>query len=122
VDDEPFQADLVTRLLESLGYSVVPMTNSIEALELFRYNPDRFDLVITDMTMPRITGDMLAREMWALRPELPIILCTGYSEKIDKAHALQLGFRDFAMKPIVIKDLARMLRRTLEEAQPAKRN
>ncbi len=122
VDDEPFQADLVARLLESLGYSVVSMTNSIEALELFRHDPDRFDLVITDMTMPRMTGDMLAREIWALRSRMPIILCTGYSEKLDKEHALQLGFRDFAMKPLVIKDLARILRRALDEGHPAKRD
>jgi PAS domain S-box-containing protein len=118
VDDEPFQADLVARLLESLGYSVVSMTNSIEALELFRHDPYRFDLVITDMTMPHMTGDMLARELWVLRSGMPIILCTGYSEKIDKEHAFQLGFRDFAMKPIVIKDLAQILRQALDEGQP----
>jgi len=114
VDDEPFQADLASRLLESLGYSVVSMTSSVEALNLFRKAPDRFDLVITDMTMPGMTGDLLAREMWALRPGLPIVLCTGYSEKIEKKRAIHMGFRDFAMKPIVIKDLARILRKALD--------
>lgn len=114
VDDEPFQADLAMRLLQYLGYNVVSMTNSHEALELFRRDPDRFDLVITDMTMPRMTGDMLAHEIWSMRPRMPIVLCTGYSEQIEKDRALQLGFRDFAMKPIVIKDLARMIRRALD--------
>jgi CheY-like chemotaxis protein len=114
VDDESFQADLARRLLESLGYRVVSVTDSLEALDIFRKGPDQFDLVITDMTMPHMTGEVLAREIWSLRPAMPIVLCTGYSEQIEKERALQMGFRDFAMKPIVIKDLARILRRALD--------
>jgi PAS domain S-box-containing protein len=113
VDDEFFQADLARRLLESLGYSVVSVTDSLEALEVFRHDPDRFDLIITDMTMPRMTGEALSREIWSLRPAMPIVLCTGYSEQIEKERALQMGFKDFAMKPIVIEDLARIIRRAL---------
>ena len=115
VDDESFQADLARRLLESLGYRVVSVTDSLEALDIFRKGPDQFDLVITDMTMPHMTGEVLAREIWSLRPAMPIVLCTGYSEQIEKERALQMGFRDFAMKPIVIKDLARILRRALDQ-------
>ncbi len=83
VDDEDFQADIGKRMLERLGYRVTAKTNSVEALDLFRQTPDEFDLVITDMTMPDMTGDVLARKLISIRPDIPIIVCTGYSARIN---------------------------------------
>ena len=114
VDDEPFQVDLVARLLSSLGYAVTTAAASREALERFRNAPADFDLVITDMTMPELTGDRLAREILAIRPNMPLILCTGYSEAIDETKAKRLGIREFVMKPVVFKDLACIVRRALD--------
>ena len=89
-------------------------TSSIEALELFRVQADRFDLVITDMTMPNMTGDKLAQELLRIRPGIPIILCTGFSEHITEEKAKAMGIREFVMKPLVMKDLAKAIRRALE--------
>jgi PAS domain S-box-containing protein len=87
VDDEKSMAEIGRRRLERLGYQVEAKTNPIEALELFRADPDQFDLVITDMTMPHITGDKLVKEILKIRPDMPTILCTGFSEKIDEEKA-----------------------------------
>jgi PAS domain S-box-containing protein len=87
IDDEPALVDLGKRMFEQLGYEVTSRTSSVEALELFKARPDRFDLVITDMTMPNIMGDKLAHELMKIRPDIPIILCTGYSEKITEEKA-----------------------------------
>ncbi|MCX5909832.1 MAG: response regulator, partial [Deltaproteobacteria bacterium] len=81
--------------------------------ELFKEDPTRFDLVITDMTMPKMTGDRLAREMLQLRKDLPIILCTGYNERITEKRAKELGVREFMLKPLVIGELARTIRKVL---------
>ena len=113
VDDEQAIVEIGQRLLEYLGYQVVVRTSSLEALELFRGRPDRFDLVITDMTMPNMTGDRFAREIWKIRPGIPVILCTGFSERITEEKAKAMGIREFVMKPLVIKDLAQALRRAL---------
>jgi CheY-like chemotaxis protein len=85
----------------------------VEALELFRAKADRFDMVITDMTMPNMTGDRLAQELLQIRPGIPIILCTGFSERITEEKAKAMGIREFVMKPLVIKDLAQAMRRAL---------
>jgi len=85
------------------------------ALDAFRQAPDKFDLVITDMTMPRMPGDILARELIAVRPAIPIIVCTGYSERINPDVANAIGIRELVMKPVVIKDLAGIIRRVLDE-------
>jgi len=114
VDDEQFLVDIGKRSLEHLGYEVVPRTSSIEALELFRNQPDKFDLVITDMTMPNMTGDSLALELMKIRDDIPIILCTGYSERISEGRAKTLGIREFVMKPLVITDLANIIRKVLD--------
>ncbi len=84
--------------LESLGYTVSIRTSSIEALELFRTKPNDFDLVITDMTMPNMTGDRLAIELMKIRPDIPVILCTGYSKKISDESALEMGIKAFIYK------------------------
>ncbi len=113
IDDEDYQADLAQRMLKRLGYRVTARTNSIEALDLFRQTPDEFDLVITDMTMPDMTGDVLARKLIAIRPDIPIIICTGYSERINPDIVKEIGIRELAMKPVDMKDIARMIQRVL---------
>jgi PAS domain S-box-containing protein len=115
VDDEPPITDIGKQMLESLGYSVETRTSSVEALELFRADPYRFDAVITDMTMPHLTGDRLAREMLALRPDLPIVLCTGYSKAITSEKAHRIGIRSFVHKPLLRKDLAAVTAAALQE-------
>ncbi|MBW2035495.1 MAG: response regulator, partial [Deltaproteobacteria bacterium] len=100
--------------LERLGYEVTTRTSSIEALELFKAKPDRFDLVITDMTMPHMTGDRLARELMKIRPDIPIILCTGFSERISEEKAKGMGIKAFVMKPLVMRDLANTVRKVLD--------
>ncbi len=113
VDDEDFQADIGKRMLERLGYRVTAKTNSVEALDLFRQTPDEFDLVITDMTMPDMTGDVLARELISIRPDIPIIVCTGYSARINPDIIKEIGIKAMAMKPVVMKDIAQMIHRVL---------
>jgi CheY-like chemotaxis protein len=115
VDDEDAMVDLGKQLLEKLGYEVVVRTSSVEALELFRKKPDRFDLVITDMTMPNMTGDRFAKELIEIRPETPIIICTGYSEGISEYRAKEMGVRAFIMKPPLIRDMSAIVRRVLDE-------
>jgi CheY-like chemotaxis protein len=115
VDDEKNLVQLGTELLTSLGYEVTGRTSSVEALKLFMAKPDSFDIVITDMTMPNMTGVDLAREMMSIRPDLPIILCTGFSEMISKEKATSLGIRRFLMKPLLIKDLAVEIREAIDK-------
>lgn len=114
IDDEPALTDLGKQMLIKLGYEVVTRSNSVEALELFRINPGLFDLVITDITMPNMTGDRLAKELLKIRPDIPIILCTGYSARISKENAKELGITAFAMKPLVMQDLAIVVRKVLD--------
>ena len=113
VDDEDFQADIGKRMLERLGYRVTAKTNSVEALDLFRQTPDEFDLVITDMTMPNMTGDVLAKKLISIRPDIPIIVCTGYSARINPDIIKEIGIKEMAMKPVVMKDIAQMIHRVL---------
>ncbi|MDB4442141.1 cache domain-containing protein [bacterium] len=115
VDDEDFQADIGKRMLERIGYRVTAKTSSVEAFELFRQSPNEFDLVITDMTMPDMTGDVLARKIIAIRPDIPIIVCTGYSERINPDIVKEIGIRELAMKPVVMKDIAQMVERILSK-------
>ncbi|MEW5722662.1 MAG: PAS domain S-box protein, partial [Thermodesulfobacteriota bacterium] len=114
VDDEETIVDSLGRILTRLGYEVAGATSSREALHLFEADPQRFDLVITDMTMPEITGDRLAGRLLELRPDLPVILCTGFSEKMSPEKARSLGIREFVMKPVVAREMARTIRRILE--------
>jgi CheY-like chemotaxis protein len=113
IDDEPVLLEIGKQMLEHLGYQVTVRTSSIEALGLFSSEPSRFHLVITDMTMPNMTGEKLAGEILKIRPELPIILCTGFSEHLTEGKATALGIREFLMKPLTLKDLARAVRRNL---------
>ncbi len=113
-DDEYFQVDLGKKIFGRLGYEVVAETNSLKALELFRKNPDGFDLVITDMIMPDLPGDKLAKELIAIRPDIPIIICTGYSEQLEAEKAESLGLKAIVMKPLLIQDLAKTVREVLD--------
>ncbi|MDR3568336.1 MAG: PAS domain S-box protein [Syntrophobacteraceae bacterium] len=118
VDDEPSLAEMVRTMLSRFGYDAVSCTSATEALNIFRdrLEDKPFDLVVTDMTMPRLTGEDLAREISRLRPEVPVILMTGFSEKIDAEKAKWLGIRGFLMKPVVLNSLAALIRKLLEGA------
>ncbi len=120
VDDEAPIVRMGRQILESLGYQVTTRTSSIDALELFRVEYHHFDLVITDMTMPNLTGDKLSAELMKIRRDIPIILCTGYSRKISGDAVLKMGIKALAYKPIVKADLARTVRQVLDEANTSK--
>ena len=115
IDDEVSIAKMESQILESLGYMVVTRTSSVEALELFCSKPNDFDLVVTDMTMPNLTGDKLAVELMKIRPDIPVILCSGYSKKISGESAADIGIKAFAYKPVVKSDLAKTVRKVLDE-------
>jgi len=115
IDDEELMVNIAKQILERLGYKVETKINPVDALELFRSNPDQFDLVITDMAMPQMDGDKLVEEILNIRPETPIILCTGFSEKVTEENAKELGIKAFTMKPLVIRDLAVVVRKVLDE-------
>jgi len=110
VDDEEPLASLGREMLTSLGYDVTVHLSSRNALEAFRAHPERFELVITDMTMPNMTGTTLSREILKIRPGTPIILTTGFSQRIDEEEAMRIGIRKLLMKPVSLKDLARAVK------------
>jgi two-component system, cell cycle sensor histidine kinase and response regulator CckA len=114
IDDEAMLVELGSTMLTSLGYQVTPRTSSIEALEAFRANPYGFDMVITDMTMPNIRGDDLAKELLKIRPGIPIIICTGFSEMISEDKAKNIGIHEFIMKPIIKNQIARAIKQALD--------
>ena len=120
IDDEGTVAHLQRRMLESLGYRVSIYTDSLEGLNAFRREPERFDLVITDMTMPGMTGDRLAEQLLATRPDVPIILCTGFSERITPEKAEAIGIKGFLMKPVAKVQLAEMVRKVLDSARESR--
>ncbi len=113
VDDEQALVNMGKQLLESLGYEVTIRSSSIEALELFKVQPDKFDLVITDLTMPNMTGDELAQKLMAIRPDIPVILCTGFSTKMDAEKTKKIGIRAFILKPVIKQDIAEIIRKVL---------
>ena len=102
-------------MLERLGYRVAIRTGSVDALEAFKANPDTFDLVVTDMNMPNMTGVQLAGEIKKIRPEIPIILCTGFSYQVNEEKSKALGIQGFLMKPVVKKEIARVIRKVLDK-------
>ena len=113
VDDEDSLIDLGQNMLKKLGYRVETWTRPVEALETFRADPHKFDLVISDMTMPNMTGDILTSELRQIRDDIPIIICTGYSERINEQRAEELGIQGLIMKPFTIRRLARKVREVL---------
>ena len=117
VDDEPLLYKLGKQRLESLGYKVQGSTDPSEALVIFKKDPDAFDLIITDMAMPYMTGDQLAIEILKIKPRMPIMLCTGYSEKISEEKACEIGICSFVMKPMDKADFAISVRKILDKAK-----
>ncbi len=113
VDDEKPLIDLGRALLERLGYRVETRASSIDAIEAFRTDPQKYDLIITDMAMPKMSGDELAREMKAIRSDIPIILCSGFSDRIDARVREAIGVSAFLMKPVTYADLAKTVRMAL---------
>ena len=119
VDDEELLADIGKQIFERLGYRVTALTSGIEALELFQENPDAFDLVLTDQAMPRITGRELAEKIYGIRPEIPVIICTGFSTEIS-GETPPPGVKKILMKPLVIREMARAVRDVLDETKGAR--
>ena len=115
VDDEEMLARMGQTMLERLGYKVEVRTSSLEALATFQNQPEAFDLVITDQTMPGMTGVDMARRMLQIHPGIPIILCTGYSSLVSVEKARAAGIKGFALKPLARKDIATMIRNILDE-------
>jgi PAS domain S-box-containing protein len=118
IDDEDFQVDIGTQMLETLGYHVTGFTDSMEAFKYITENANEIDLVITDMTMPKLTGIGLTRQLLAQVPDMPIILCTGYSEEINAETAAGMGVKGFIMKPVLIKDMGSKIREILDGPSP----
>lgn len=114
IDDEEMLATMGRDMLTNLGYQVTVRTSSLAALEIFRIRPDEFDVVITDQTMPDMTGADMAAKMLEIRPDIPIILCTGYSTIITEEEAKTIGIKEFALKPLAKKDIAALIRKVLD--------
>jgi signal transduction histidine kinase/ActR/RegA family two-component response regulator len=117
VDDDEEVAHMANRTLGRLGYQVTVRTDSVEARDTFRHNPDKFDIVITDQTMPKMTGVELAKELLSIRPDLPIILISGFSQMFTAEKIKSAGIREFIMKPIIASELSQTIRRVLDEEQ-----
>ena len=113
VDDEEVLVSVGKETLEALGYTVTTAGSAAEALDLFKQRPDAFDVVLTDMTMPGMRGDLLAAELLHVRPELPVVLCTGFGERVSESTARALGARELLAKPWTLAELALVLRRVL---------
>ena len=116
VDDEEGVITSGRGILEQLGYDVVPTTSAGEALELFTAHPESFDLVLTDMTMPKMTGLELAEELCRVRPDIPIVLCTGFSLGLSPQRIREAGIREMVMKPMVASELSAAVHKALNPA------
>ncbi len=117
VDDEEALVELGEYMLQRLGYEVVGKTDSVAALKTFAEHPEAFDLVITDQTMPQMTGALLTQKLKEIRPDIPVILCTGYSETISPEEAESMGVQAFVMKPLARNEAAETIRRVLRPQQ-----
>jgi CheY-like chemotaxis protein len=118
VDDEPAIAGWGQQILTHLGYNVIGFNRSDDALEAFRKEPHRFDLVVTDVVMPHMTGDLLASQILSMRPDMPIIMFTGYSEKTVRENGFHEGVKAFLSKPLAAAELARAIRQVLDGPPP----
>ncbi|MBF0549893.1 MAG: response regulator [Deltaproteobacteria bacterium] len=117
VDDEEMIVDIWKAMLENIGYRVTATTLSAEALTIFRDQPEAFDLIITDQTMPHLTGIELTREIVKIRSDIPIILCTGFSEAVTREKIKEIGIRELVMKPIITTEIAQVIKRCLEKCE-----
>ncbi|MGE0086423.1 MAG: response regulator [Desulfococcaceae bacterium] len=120
VDDELQILKILKQMLERIGYQITARTGSIEALEAFKANPYRFSLIVTDFTMPNMTGLGLAKEVLSIRSDIPIIMCSGFSEQVDAEKAKACGIKEYLIKPVAISDLARSIRRVLSSLSQSK--
>jgi CheY-like chemotaxis protein len=116
VDDEASIVKLAKRILERLGYTITGKTSCTEALELFKEKPDEFDLVITDMAMPIMTGAEFAKKILKIQPDIPIIMCSGFSEKVDSGIAKSIGIKEYIKKPILTDELTSKIREVLNQS------
>ncbi len=114
IDDEEFIVDMSREMLENLGYKVITSQKSTEALNIFQKEPDKFDIIITDQTMPNITGLELSIQALKIRPDIPIILCTGFSNIINEEKAKAYGIKGFLHKPVAITNLSKLIRELLD--------
>ena len=114
VDDEDIVLKIGKDMLERLGYKVMAFSNSTDALNVFRLEPKGIDLVVTDMVMPLMDGRTLAREIVKIRPDVPIILCTGYNDKVTSEDADRTGIKGFIMKPFMLREIALKVRNVLD--------
>jgi signal transduction histidine kinase/ligand-binding sensor domain-containing protein/ActR/RegA family two-component response regulator len=121
VDDEKALTEMGTQMLERLGYEVEGISNALSALETFRLEPDRFQLVISDLTMPHMTGIQLAEELKKIKPDIPIIICSGYSAILTEEQINALGISDYIMKPVIKSELAQVVRRVLDNREKDKK-
>jgi signal transduction histidine kinase/ActR/RegA family two-component response regulator len=113
VDDEPSLLEINRKMLEHCGYLVDSFTNPIDCLDAFRQSPNSYNLVITDFTMPHMTGDLLTKKILSIDPDMPVILCTGFEDKIDEQQALDLGIRHYLRKPLAMQELAGKVTHTI---------
>ena len=114
VDDEVSIVKVGEQMFQRLGYRVEALSDPVAALETFRADPHRFHLVVLDMTMPHMTGDQLTKEIRDIRSDVPIILCSGYSDMIDGRKASELGVQALMMKPMIMGEIARVVRQVLD--------
>jgi CheY-like chemotaxis protein len=115
VDDEELLVKVGVEMLNDLGYDAVGTTRASQALDIFEARPDDFDLIITDMTMPGMTGDQLAAQILHRRPDIPIIICTGFSKRISPELVSSLGIRALLMKPVTVLELSQTIRDVLDQ-------
>ena len=115
VDDEEMIVDMEKQMLERLGYNVTALTDSLEALEVFETGPNGFDLVITDMTMPHMTGVQLADKIKSIRQDIPVIICSGFSDQIDAETSKKMGIQGYLIKPVTRNEIAGLVRTVLDE-------
>jgi len=114
VDDETAIVNVGIKVLGNLGYTVTGRTSSEKALEDFKTDPEKYDIVVTDMTMPGMVGTKLSKEIKQIRPDIPVIICTGFSNQIDAKKASSMGFQGFILKPFLAGDLSVVIRQVLD--------
>lgn len=116
VDDEEMMVDVTRQILERLGFEVVAKTSSIDALEAFQEEPDKFDLVITDQVMPNMTGTQLAGKLISIRPDISVILCSGFPKNVCPEELKSIGIKEFIAKPISKQEIATIIRKVLDKS------
>lgn len=116
VDDDPLIAALIRQTFSGLGYRVQAETDPLKALKAFTEKPEAYDMVITDMTMPHLTGDELALRVMAIRPSVPVVICTGYQDRVASDDLVAMGIKEFVFKPLDLHHFSNLVRRLLDEA------